>query len=89
MTNTNVTHDPQRVLADLRAALEDCKRERDALRAALKASDALVQHVNECSCCSERSCAEMFWDEGVCPRLSKLIEVESSTRTALQPERTP
>ncbi len=32
MTNTNVTHDPQRVLADLRAALEECKCERDELR---------------------------------------------------------
>ncbi len=37
MTHTDVTHDPQRVLADLRAALEECKCERDEARAALNA----------------------------------------------------
>ncbi len=84
MTNTNVTHDPQRVLADLRAALEECKRERDRLQAALRWARARLQAHHEVN-------YSLPWG-GVCPICvpdGGTLSIFDIIDAALQPEHKP
>lgn len=48
-----------------------------AAEAVIAARDALEQHREVCNHCSQRDGDNPFWDDGLCPRWTRLVDAES------------